>query len=488
MKKTIARRQFIRQGVVALGSLPASTLYARNLGASGLQVRGAPKKVIIIGAGLAGLSAAYELARLGHNITVLEARPHAGGRVFTIREPFSDGLYAEAGAQFVPDSHELTMKYIKLFNLPLTLSRPAGQGSIYHVRGRRVLVNEGNGIDWPLELTQEEKRLGLTGMMKRYIDPVLKEMGNAANSDWPPEQLKKYDKVTMSEFLRLRGASPGAIELFRMGYLEINGDGIDSYSALSGLRDLVLGHGEKEYKITGGSDLLPRALASRLVDKTVYGTPVVRIEHNEQGVRVTFLQAGSHQALTADRLICAIPFTTLKRIEIAPRFSLDKQQAIERLSSTSVTRTFLQLRKKFWQDEQFSGEVYMDNPRMMLFPLGHAGRRDIYESFVTGPQARQVMSLSESKRLDYVLEHAQKALPSVREYFEGGASKSWDKDEWAQGAWAWYKPGEMIALLPHIARAEGRVHFAGEHTSAWPGWMQGAFESGERAAKEVHEG
>jgi len=395
--------------------------------------------------------------------------------------------YAEAGAQFVPDSHRLTMKYIKLFNLPLTQAEPSSQASVYHMRGKGVLVNEGIATDWPLELTPEEKRLGLTGMMRKYIDPVLKEMGDAAAADWPLQEHEKYDKLTMSEFLRMRGASPGAVELFRMGYLEINGDGIDSYSALSGLRDLLLGHGEKDYKIKGGSDLLPKALASELADKILYGTPVVKIEHNEKNVRVTFLRAGSHQAVTADHLICAVPFPTLKKIEVSSRFPPDKQKAIEQLQYTSVTRVYLQVGRKFWQDERLSGEAHIDDPRMDLSPLGIPGERDIYECFITGPQAREVMSMRETKRLTYVLEQAQKVLPGLRENFEGGASKSWDEDEWAKGAWAWYKPGEMASLLPQSSRAEGRVHFAGEHTSAWPGWMQGAFESGNRVAKEINE-
>jgi monoamine oxidase len=487
MKKEFDRREFIKQGVCALGSLSSYPLLGKAFSTGALQLKGAPKRVIIMGAGLAGLSAGYELSQLGHNVTVLEARPRAGGRVFTIREPFSDGLYAEAGAQFVPESHDLTMKYIKLFNVPLIQLEPSGQRSTYYIRGKRVLVNEDDEVNWPLALTAEEKKLGVNGLMKRYVDPVLKEMGDASLPDWPPERLRKYDQITMAEFLRMQGASAGAIELFRMGYLEINGDGIDNYSALSGLRDLVLGHAEKEYKIKGGSDLLPKAMAAQMTDKILYGSPVVRIEQSEKEVRVTFLQGGSHQMLRADHLICAIPFSTLKLIDVAPRFSPSKQKALERLLYTSVTRVYMQLRSKFWQAEGLSGEAYLDNPRMLLFPLDHSGSRDVYESFITGPQARHVMSLREGQRLTYVLEQAQKVMPAMRKNFEGGTSKSWDEDEWARGAWAWYKPGEMTSLLPHISRSEGRVHFAGEHTSAWPGWMQGAFVSGNRVAREVHE-
>src|SRR5207244_8874246 len=85
----------------------------------------APKKILIIGAGMAGLSAGYELSQAGHDVTILEARMRPGGRVQTLREPFSDGLYAEAGAARIPDNHELTLKYVKLFEVPLEPMYPS---------------------------------------------------------------------------------------------------------------------------------------------------------------------------------------------------------------------------------------------------------------------------------------------------------------------------------------------------------------------------
>lgn len=95
-------------------------------------------------------------------------------------------------------------------------------------------------------------------------------------------------------------------------------------------------------------------------------------------------------------------------------------------------------------------------------------------------------ALKEADRIAFVLEQTEKLFPGIRGNFEGGVSKCWDEDEWARGASSWYKPGQMGELWPHIARAEGRVHFAGDHTSAWIRWMQGALHSGNRVAKEVN--
>src|ERR1051326_769984 len=113
----ITRRDFIKTGALAAGA----ALIRLPLVSAAV----APKKIIIIGAGLAGLSAGYELSQAGHDITILEARAIPGGRVHTIREPFSDGLYAEAGAARIPDNHDLTLKYVKLFDVPLEPMYPS---------------------------------------------------------------------------------------------------------------------------------------------------------------------------------------------------------------------------------------------------------------------------------------------------------------------------------------------------------------------------
>src|SRR3954447_23456286 len=118
----ITRRDFIKTGVLAVG---ASLIRLPIVSAAA-----APKKIIIIGAGMAGLSAGYELTQLGHDVTILEARTIPGGRVHTIREPFSDGLYAEAGAARIPDDHDLTLKYVKLFDVPLEPMYPANLSAL----------------------------------------------------------------------------------------------------------------------------------------------------------------------------------------------------------------------------------------------------------------------------------------------------------------------------------------------------------------------
>jgi monoamine oxidase len=166
------RREFLRASVLTTASVAASSLNSFALGADALRRRGSAKKIIIIGAGLAGLSAAYELTQAGHDVTILEARSRPGGRVHTLRDPFAEGVYAEAGATRIPNHHHFTLKYVKLFNLQLELFEPANLRSVYHVRGKRIESPPGTKIEWPFNLTAEERALGLSGLRQKLVGPI----------------------------------------------------------------------------------------------------------------------------------------------------------------------------------------------------------------------------------------------------------------------------------------------------------------------------
>src|SRR5512132_1902061 len=130
------RRQFLKRSAAAA----AAVSLARGTALGAITVGPAPKKILIIGAGMAGLCAGYELTQLGHDVTILEARTRPGGRVHTLREPFSDGLYAEAGAARIPDNHDLTLKYVKEFALELEPFYPRTLNAVRFDRGSREEV------------------------------------------------------------------------------------------------------------------------------------------------------------------------------------------------------------------------------------------------------------------------------------------------------------------------------------------------------------
>ncbi|HEX5725117.1 MAG TPA: FAD-dependent oxidoreductase, partial [Longimicrobiaceae bacterium] len=168
--------------------------------------------MIVVGAGLAGLCAALELHRAGHQVTVLEARDRVGGRVLTLREPFSDGLYAEAGALHVLAEHATVRRYADQFGVEL-VDQPGGTGVMF-VGGRRIpYAPRALEAQSPVELTDEERRDGIYRVWWRRSQPVLEEVraaGDPGAPGWPPASLARYDSMSFAELLRERGISPGA--------------------------------------------------------------------------------------------------------------------------------------------------------------------------------------------------------------------------------------------------------------------------------------
>ncbi len=486
MSEFITRRQFLGHSILATTAVAVSSLEFLDVTNARAARGGAGGKVIILGAGLAGLSVGYELTQAGNDVVIFEARPYAGGRVHTLRKPFADGLYAEAGATRIPEDHDLTMKYVKLFDLTLDEFRPIDLLDVQYIHGKRIVAHHGDPVDWPVDLTLEEKDLGPTGLRQKYINPVLSDMGDVSSPDWvPPDQVKKYDDMTWIGFLRGQGLSPGAIELLTLGH---SGGMADEVSALQMLRVSAQSRKRRQmYKIRGGNDLLPQAFASRLAKKIRYSTPVVRIDQDDRGVRATVLDSGKQQIVEGARLISAIPFSVLRTIEISPKFSPEKQRAIDQLWYTSIARTYLQTKKRFWLDEGVSGFGRTDLPILETWDLSHnlPGAHGILLAYSSGEPARRVAAMREPDRISFALEHMEQLYPGLHEQYELGTSVCWDEEQWTRGGWAWLKPGQAASILPHVARPEGRIHFAGDHTTAWSSWMQGALQSGNRVAAEI---
>src|SRR5262245_15795080 len=190
MDNSVNRREFLKRSLLAAATIPALHPAVAAASRDAIRRSGAARKVIVIGAGLAGLSSAYELTQAGHEVTVIEARARSGGRVWTLRDSFPEGLYAEAGATNVFDNHEWTMKYVKELGVALDPMGSAGGGaSIYHIRGKRIVIKSGSPVEWPLELKPEEKGLARGALWTKYVEPALKELGDPAAPEWPPEPL-----------------------------------------------------------------------------------------------------------------------------------------------------------------------------------------------------------------------------------------------------------------------------------------------------------
>lgn len=485
----IDRRTFLARAtaVAAFAVQPPSFAAWSSPPSAPLRTRAVqPQRILILGAGMAGLGAALPLIDQGHDVTILEARTRPGGRVFTIREPFADGLYAEGGAMQVFESHARALRYIKEFNLEIDPIQAPRVNAVRHIMGKRIETKPGEPIAWPFELNEAERKAASPNAL--YITPHLSAINDAEHRNALLEEFGKYDKHTLTEYLIASGASSGAIAILKMGLVSGLGDGADHVSALDLLREAAhRSLSRQSYTIRGGTDRLPKALAARLGARIHYGTAVTRIEQDANGVRVVASQGGSPHTFTADRLVCTIPFSVLRRLSISPAFPAPKRAAINGLLYTSVVRTYLQTRTRFWQEDGISGNASTDLAVMGIAErtINQPGTRGMLESYQAGAVARRATAMSDSERLASTLDGMAMIYPRIREQYEGGASKCWDSDEWSRGAYTWFKPGQMTSWMPHIAHAEGRIHFAGEHTSTQPGWMEGALESAERVVSEI---
>ena len=447
-----------------------------------LSRRGPPRRVVILGAGLAGLSAAWQLSEAGHDVVVLEAQRRPGGRVLTLREPFSDGLYAEAGAGRIPETHNLTLHYVRLFGLELEPFYPTSGRQVLSLRGKRFAYTKLDEIDMsavPLELTPEERRLGFSGMDTKYVAGPLRRLGDLEAPGWPGPASAEIDRVTWGEHLRARGASPDAIAYLALGFEET--------SALDSLRDATHHHTETLSKIRGGNDRLPLAFAAKLSRLIRYGSPVVSIRQDASGAEAVVAGAAGRETVRGDAIICTIPFTVLRSIPVEPAWPPDKRAAIDTLSSGSVTRVELQTRRRFWEDRGENGFTTIDRPMEIWNPTwDQPGQRGILQAYIYEDLARRTCARSEAEQVRWTLDTIEAAQPGLAANCEGGVSKCWDDDPWARGAYTLYRPGQLSSGLPAvIARPEGRIHFAGEHASPYPGWIQGALWSGHRAAEAV---
>ena len=278
-----------------------------------------------------------------------------------------------------------------------------------------------------------------------------------------------------------RDLSPDAYEALGL-------QSFDGHSALEVIGLLRSGHGAKVMsKIVGGNDLLPRAFATQLADKIRYGAPVVRIEQDEAGVRAIYQHHGSRQTITADKMICAIPFPVLRHLEIAPRFSPQKHQTIHEMGYGSLSRLTFQVRQRYWLDQDVNGFANTDIPgEIWDATFDQPGPRGLLQLYLQGPSSEYASAMTEGERIRYGIHQVERVFPGLQEHLEGAFSHCWDNDPWARGATRLMHVGQGAVLHPHVAKPEGHIYFAGEHTSTWYAWMNGAIESGSRAAHEVN--
>lgn len=449
------------------------------------------KRVIIIGGGIAGLVAAFELRRQGHEPLVLEAQNRVGGRVYTLRD-WAPGLYIEAGAMRIPRVHDLTLKYCDLFGLQL---RPFVMGNpkcLVRIGEESMTIAEAdaNPERLPFELAENERGRTYSEMWNEATREVVERYEREGHEAFE-DILSEYDKYSIREFLQAKGFSEGAIELYAvMSFREQNMNA----AVIEQLREIVGRSFEDMQEIVGGMDLLPRAFYGHVRDHVRFGAKVDAIEQDQHSVTVHYETTAGKFSVSGDYAICALPFPVMREIETKPAFSREKQRAIRELHYNQSAKILFQTRTRFWEKEPLGivgGTTVTDLPiRRIVYPSfsdPNEERGMLLASYTWGADAIRWASMREEDCIEEAIEDVAKVHPEILQEFEVGAVHSWDADPFAGGAFALFEPEQETRLQGHIVHPEGRIHFAGEHTSLYHAWIQGALESGIRAAKEIHE-
>ncbi|WP_312018622.1 NAD(P)/FAD-dependent oxidoreductase [Streptomyces sp. I05A-00742] len=466
-------------------------------------------RVLVLGAGVAGLTTAYELERRRFRVEVVEGNTRIGGRVLTHRfGPGPDAPAAELGAMRVPAHHRLTLEYIDRMGLTgrlrtfrtllseenALLRTPAGFVRVRDASGplcesfRAELALRGQ--DCPYAAPTVAFGAWLTAVVDATAPPDLRE---ALRDDLRRQLLELVDRLDPTP--HLRGPDRDRIDLHSL------------FSAHPGIRtgcsgrlnsfldDILTETSPALLRLEGGMDQLVLRLAARLRGRLSTGRRVVGIDVREDGVLVRVRTGARTIVEHADFVVCTLPFPVLRKLRLHG-IDDDKRSVLDDVVYCPATKVALHCREPFWHDEGILGGASFTGGlvRQTYYPApddtrGGSGGAALIASYTIGDEAERLGRLPARRRHRFVVEELAAAHPQLRRpgMVLGAASAAWGVSRWSGGcATRWGKSAaacEMERL--RAARPAGRLFFAGEHCSTAPAWIEGAIESALNAVHQV---
>lgn len=491
----------------------------------------------IIGAGLAGLSAAYELRKLGANITIYDAEKNrVGGRVYTHYFDYQKLLFGELGAMRIPVSHETTWHYINLFNLNTeSLSAQKSNPFIYANNIRMRRNNSNNIIQeylYPMyDLTEDERNTPWDELTSYAVETTLNNLSSEQRSEILkilPQYSEEYasvSKMSAREIFEMLGLSQGFINLlnsvdpFTSAFLNL---GFDETLSGSYTLDFL-----NTYRIVDGMVKLPMAFYNSLANKSPkeinlppekLGNVKIKLGHIVNGItfspqmdkiNIRYINPNNTNYIESfDYVICSIPYTTLREIELKPYFSTQKMQAIKEFNYIDAQKTLFYNRIRFWEENKYYGNInggisFTDLPiQSIIYPPDHIKCEEnencsytepgvLLASYNLGQDSTRLCNQNPNNRFNLIKQNVAEVHGLPPEYIETTIQSyktvHWNNEEWARGAFASGYPEQKINFAYSMLQPEfnNRIFFAGEHTSTKPGWMQGALYTGKDAANKV---
>jgi monoamine oxidase len=431
--------------------------------------------VLVVGAGLAGLSAAVRLRKDGARVTVVEARDRVGGRVLTIRDGFANGQHAEAGGDFIDHEQEEIRRLADQYGLPVRTILRQGFSFVRH---------KGRGQIHGRPMKGERAWKPIVDRAKPWIEAY-----RQTEQRWESAVVRSLAQRSVAQWLDEIGADGNMRAMVRglRGFFLADPEDLSLLVLIEQLASEAPG-AEPEGRIEGGNDRLPRAMAVELGEAVHLNTTARAVHDNLRSVRVTVERAtGDRTQMNADYVILAVPVTTLRAIEITPDLPTEQAKVFERLRYGRVTKSLLQFDRRFWKRKGRSPAYGTDAPTGAIWDANEEQRGPAgILTLMAGGQASEDTQKILAQEGVQGLVHALDWLKPDKAALLHSHHVTWEHDAWAQGGYAFYDPSFDPSGRPWLARPHGRLLFAGEHTSIqWQGYMNGAVESGLRAAAEV---
>jgi monoamine oxidase len=440
--------------------------------------------VVVVGAGLAGLTAARDLIAGGHSVIVLEARDRVGGRV--VGQPIADGHVAEMGAQWAGPTQDRILALAA--DLGVTTFPTYDDGAnVLHFNGRRGTYQGAIPRISPLVLAE-------VGRAQARLEALARKV--ALDAPWTTPRAELWDGQTFETWIRRNAASHSARTLLTLaaeavfaaepGDLSLLHVLFYSHSAGSFQRLIDTSGGAQQDRFSGGSQLIPERLAARLGQDVVrLSQPVASIAAG--GDRVT--AATPTARFTARRVIVSVPPLLAGRIDYEPALPPGREQLTQRVPMGSVIKCQVVYDEPFWRADGLSGQATGDaeGARVVFDNSPPGGSPGILLAFLEGDQARRLGRAAPQVRRQAVLDSLVRYFGARAASPAGYLELDWQQERWSGGCYGTlFGPNVWTRYGYALREPAGPIHWAGTETAAaWCGYMDGAVRSGERAAAEV---
>ncbi|XP_058133882.2 L-amino-acid oxidase-like [Dasypus novemcinctus] len=466
-----------------------------QLAKDGLGQTAERKSIVVIGAGMAGLTVAKTLQDAGHQVTVLEASGHVGGRIETHRVPGSQ-WYVDLGPMRIPSNHKLSREFIRKLGLKLNKFIMHNPRTWVLVNGVRRQVREVEArphlLDYRLKADEEGKTA--QQLLIKSLGKVEEELKQGTTCS---QLLAKYDSFSTKEFLiKVGNLSRGAVQMIGdlmnvdLGYCE---------AFMESLRRILSFYNQTLDEITGGFDQLPIALHDSLLPKTVQlHSPVEEVEVSGDHIRIRYQTPNPlrpRALLTADYVVVATTSKAARLLRFQPPLSPSKEDALRIVPYHSAAKVALACTQRFWErDGIFGGYSTTDRPsRFIIYPshIFPNGTGVLLASYTLDDDTSIFTAMDPARVVDVVLDDLaaihNRSKEELRALCPYSKVKDWSQDPYSIGAFVSFTPYQYVDYVRELCQPQGRIYFVGEHTSLPHGWIDTAIKSGLRAAQDIQE-